>query len=593
MGMLFHRVRMFFTAQSQVHFLVLRRFGLLLCIMSTACTPLSAAATALRPLANPDFSGFYSPTSLNSSRVVVDDVRGWIYFYGAMTHLKGVRTSGIFRTSLAGVIDYSWLPQNVKPLRSVTIADNGDLLAMVEPEAVIGYLPSDASLDRLDVVRISYEAGVPAVTTHRLSVAQPGIQFDYLLAFTADTRWLYVVLRGRLTTASGQSISQTHLKRFSVTDQSLDASWGLVFDGQATLVGLHGGGLHLTYSSGPSSTQLKVQSVVKRVALAAGAAPGWTGAVDGMYPQKVLIDSTGRVYLTGNRSPHIQPFLEIHRFTATGEQDPTWSVERANSILPPGGWITNAVLANQRLVVTTDGGNVSPPTPPPPSLVSFDDAGNGRIVRQFSKDYSSSNAAPFPNGLIVGAGQLLSIRSQSIESLNQETFETQATYVGISTGAASTPQTITRYADGATTMVGRFSVWYEGQEFRNYIRYDANGIPDFNSRLGDTVDGAFNVFAGVSARGEVVLAGARDARTGALGFYVTATAHTAARTLDRWQSGVWRGGCERCGFSLALLHRSAEHSGATYPPRLHCYGHARSELGDQDCAHRQRPVWIS
>ena len=532
MGMLFHCARIFIKAPLQLPFLTLRRFYLLLCMMSAACMPLSSAATALRPLANPDFSGFYSPTSLNSSRVAIDDVRGWIYFYGAMTHLKGVRTGGIFRTSLAGVIDYSWLPQNVKPLRSVTIADNGDVLAMVEPEAVIGYLPSDASLDRLDVVRISHAAGAPAVTTYRLSAAQPGIQFDYLLAFTADTRWLYVILRGRLTTASGQSISQTHLKRFSVTDQSIDASWGQVFDGQATLVGLHGEGLYLTYSSGPSSTQLKVQSVVKRVALAASAAPSWTGAVDGMYPQTVLIDLIGRVYLTGNRSPSIQPFLEIHRLTATGEHDPTWSVERANSILPPSGWITNAVLVNQRLVVTTDGGNLSPPMPPPPSLVSFDDAGNGRIVRKFSKDYSSSNAAPFPNGLIVGAGQLLSIRSQSIESLNQETFETQATYGGISMGAASTPQTITRHADGATTMVGRFSVWYEGQEFRNFIRYDANGIPDFNSRLGDAVDAAFNVFAGVSARGEVVLRGARDARTGALGFYVTATANTAARTLD-------------------------------------------------------------
>ena len=532
MGVLFHCVRIFIKAPSRPPFLTLRRFYVLLCMMGTAGMALGSDATALRPLASPDFSGFYSPTSLNPSRIVVDDVRGWIYFYDATTHVKGVRTSGIFRTSLAGAIDYSWLPQNVKKLRSVAIADNGDLLAMVEPESVIGPLPSTGSLDDLEVVRIPHSAGVPAVTTYRLPVAQPGILFDYLLAFTADTRWLYVVLRGRLTTASGQSISQTHLKRFSVTDQSLDASWGLVFDGQATLVGLHGGGLYLTYSSGPSSTQPKVQSVVKRVALAPGAAPSWTGAVDGMYPQKVLIDSTGRVYLTGNRSPNIQPFLEIHRFTATGEQDPTWSAERANSILPPGGWIANAVLVNQRLAVTTDGGNVSPPTPPPPSLVSFDDAGNGRIVRQFGKDYRSSNAAPFPNRLIVGGGQLLSIRSQSIESLNQETFETQATYVGLSTGVASTPQTIRRHADGTTTMIGRFSVWYEGQEFRNFIRYDANGIPDFNSRLGDSVDGAFNVFAGVSARGEVVLTGARDARTGALGFYVTATAHTAARTLE-------------------------------------------------------------
>jgi hypothetical protein len=532
MMMLFYRVRMFFTALFRLTFLVLRRFVLLLCVTSAAGMALSASATEMRPLADPDFSGFYSPASLYGNRVVVDDVRGWIYFYGAFTHVKGVRTSGIFRTTLASVIDYSWLPQNVKPLRSITIADNGDVIAMVEPKSVIGYLPSDESLDRLDVVRISHVAGVPTISTYRLSVAQPGALFDYLIAFAADARWLYVVLRGRLATSPGQSTSQTHLKRFSAADQSLDATWGQVFDGQAVLVSLHSGGLYLAYSSGPSSTQPKVQSVVKRVALAAGAASGWTSTVDGIYPQRVLIDSAGRVYLTANRWPNIQPFLEIHRFTAAGEHDPTWSVERANSILPPGGWIANAVLVNQRLVVTTHGGSVSPPTPPPPSLVSYDDAGNGRIVRLFSKDYKASDAAPWPDALLMGAGRLLSIRSQSIELLNQETFEIQARYVGLSAGSATAPQKLIRHADGAVTMVGRFSIWYDGQEFRNFIRYDANGIPDFKSRLGDAVDGDFNVFSGVSATGAVVLTGARDARTGASSFYVTATANTPARTLN-------------------------------------------------------------
>ncbi len=532
MGLLFYRVRMFFTAPSQSLFLRLRRLGLLLCVTSTACMALSSAATALRPLASPDFSGFYAPASLSSNRIVVDEVRGWIYFYGATTHLKGVRTSGMFRTSLAGVIDYSWLPQNLKPLRSFTVADNGDVLAMVETVPVAIYLPSPESLTNVDVVRISQAAGAPVVATYRLPVAQSGIRFDYVIAFTADSRWLYVALRATQINTSGQSITQTHLKRFSIADQSLDANWGQVFDGQATLVGFHDGGLYLSYSSGPTSTQPKVQSIVQRVALATTATPSWTVTVYGIYPRNVLIDSIGRVYLTGNRYLNIQPVLEIHRFTATGEGDPAWSVERANSILPPGGWITNAVLVNQRLVVTTDGGNVSPPTPPPPSLVSFDDAGNGRIIRLFSKLYSSGNAAPSPNALIVGAGKLMSIRSQSIEILNQETFETQTTYAGLSAGSASTPRSIKRQPDGSTTMVGSFSVWYEGQEFRNFIRFDANGIPDFNSRLGDTVDAAFAVSVGVSARGEVVLAGASNAQTGGASFYVTATANTPARTLE-------------------------------------------------------------
>lgn len=178
MRMLFYRTRMFFEAMSQPAFLMLRRFGVLLCLTATACMAFGPTTTMLRPLADPDFSGFYSPTPLYQSSVVVDDVRGWIYFYGAMTHVKGVRISGVFRTSLAGVIDYSWLPQNLKKLRSVTIADNGDLLALVEPDSVIGLLPSDASLDGVDVVRISHAAGVPAVTTYRLRVAQPGILFD-------------------------------------------------------------------------------------------------------------------------------------------------------------------------------------------------------------------------------------------------------------------------------------------------------------------------------------------------------------------------------------------------------------------------------
>ena len=131
MGVLFHCVRIFIKAPSRLPFLTLRRLYVLLCMMGTAGMALGSAATALRPLASPDFSGFYSPTSLNSSRVAIDDVRGWIYFYGAMTHLKGVRTSGIFRTSLAGVIDYSWLPQNLKKLRSKKLSISSTPTVMV------------------------------------------------------------------------------------------------------------------------------------------------------------------------------------------------------------------------------------------------------------------------------------------------------------------------------------------------------------------------------------------------------------------------------------------------------------------------------
>lgn len=505
---------------------------LLLCVASAAYPVLSGAATPLRLLASPDLSGFHVPTRLDSSGVVTDDVRGWIYFYGAMTHINGVRISGVFRTSLDGVIDYSWLPQNLKPLTSAVIADNGDLLGLVEADENRQVPQIAVRLAYVDVVRVSQAAGPPATTTYRLPVAQFDTQFAYTSAFAASGPWIYLTLRGLQPDGSGRLTGQTHLKRFSVANQLPDTAWGRVFDGYATIVASDGGGLYLTYDSESSNLQPKWRTTVERVALAPSAAPSWTAAIERMQVPNVLIDSLGRVYVVGGRWPNIEPFPVIHRLTAAGVQDLTWAAERATSILPPRGDIRNAFLVNQRLIVTTYGGNVTPPEPPPPTLVSFDDVGNGRIVRRYDKDFRSPNAPPFNTAVFPSAGKIISIRARSLESLSPETFEALAIYDGISPGVASPPTSITREPGGATTMVGSFSVWHEGQEFKNYIRYQPNGTPDFNSRLGDNVDAAFTRLAGVSARGEAVLSGPSNPRTGAASFYVAATDTTPARQFD-------------------------------------------------------------
>ena len=90
------------------------------------------AVERFQSLVTPDLRYLYSQASFNKIRQIeVDERRGWVYHFGSVSHVKGVRVNGLFRTNLSGELDFSWLPAGVQQPSLVRVTENGELFVGV------------------------------------------------------------------------------------------------------------------------------------------------------------------------------------------------------------------------------------------------------------------------------------------------------------------------------------------------------------------------------------------------------------------------------------------------------------------------------
>ncbi len=473
----------------------------------------TAPSTTLRPLVSPDLTGFHQPISLASTDALIDETRGWIYFRG-VTHIKGVKVDGMFRSSLKGEIDYSWLPKNISGYRFFALAENGDLVFLSDttPDSVSSIDPIKSTALRL--LRISHISGAAVVTQTSIpNVGGEGMTQSLSSIAIADV-FLYFV-------TSDGSDSRNSLRRFNLSTSTLDGSWTRAVDPGARILKAAANAIYVTSTvilraspSAPPDPRAKVQ----RISIADNGSAWSTILAAGLKAAQV--DSVGRIYLLAEGADTPPKLLNVQRLNANGDADADWSIARDGTtsiglVARSSGW-----LVNNRLVVLVDS-----PSPLQRTLASF--GGSGTLITRRLVDANELGST-----LASSATRLFMVSAHSIDPLDTLTLRHEATFTGLYAGLGESPAHVMPQRDGSLIVAGNFSVWYEGEEYRNYMRLQANGLPDLSQRIDPEIA---NRFCGVvpQAKRDVLIYYSCEQSNGSSGiFYLFDPSRNISRVFD-------------------------------------------------------------
>ncbi len=435
-------------------------------------------SATLRPLVSPDLTGFHQPLSLARTGTLIDEKRGWIYFYGA-THINGVVVNGLFRTNLKGQVDYTWLPKKILITRYVALAENGDLIqvASVEsgPFSTIDFTNSTA----LRLARISHTTGAAIVAQTTIPNAGNERSVPYLSSLAITENLLYFVVREEFASSLGRSEYRTNLRRFNLSTLVVDPAWTRELGNGAGIIKAASNAIYVSEivdvrvsQSAPPEQRAKIQ----RISVAT-TEPAWSTTLGAGF-RAAQVDSAGRVYLLRDGIESAPTVFSVQRLTTEGEVDSDWStrlegIAITNSASRSSGW-----LIDDRFVVLLENKTFEP-TLLTQTLLSF----NSRGTLITSRILDPGRGDQLGSSFVGGEKQLYILGDQSISPLNAVTLQPTATFTGIAVGYTTSPTNFMPQADGSLIVTGSFSVWYEGEEYRNYVRFKANGLPDLSQRI--------------------------------------------------------------------------------------------------------------
>jgi hypothetical protein len=451
-------------------------FGIFFAQLTLAQTP---PVTTLRPLVSPDLTGFHRPISLARTGTIIDEARGWIYFYG-LTHIKGVKVDGIFRSSLKGEIDYTWLPKNISKFGFFALAENGDLVLVgdtTQDPVSTNDLPRSTAFRLL---RISHKSGAAEVTQTSIPNTGSERSVPSLSSIAIADNFLYFVVTARVASTIDGNDFRTSIRRFNLSTSAVDATWERPVDPSARILKATANAIYVTFTirvlASPSA-EFERREKVERIGLT-NSDRTWS-TILALGFKAAAVDSAGRVYLLADGFEAAPLVLKVQRLNANGDADSDWAITRDGTTLidflaRSSGW-----LVNDRFVVLLEN-QANSSALLKQALVSFDSRGAVIANRVVGPNELGSTLAG-------GATKLFMVGARSIAPLNTSTLRPEATFTGLYAGVAASPTHFMPQADGSLMVAGNFSVWYEGEEYRNYVRFQANGLPDLSQRIDNEI----------------------------------------------------------------------------------------------------------
>jgi hypothetical protein len=479
---------------------------------------------ALRAISTPDLSGLSSVDGVYRN-FLVDERRQRAYVLGGFTHARGLSVSGMFRTNLAGQMDVAWRPQDVPRLMKASLTEDGDLLGITSEKTFSFVNGIHRTLFAARVLRVSAVDGRINAEYNVLPFAESGGSYLAQQPMASDG-WVYVPVEYKLPsdkigpTGRRGSTTRTRVFRFNLETRAADEIWALDVSGTAQIFGATTDSLFLRTNSATSPSDSQTSSI-QRVSKSSAANERWTYSSSDFNITHGMLDQKGRAYFVARSTDPTKRQVFLKRLDQDGRLDSSWqpdSILESQSMLiePP-----NIALVNGNVAIL-EGSFQGARRTMLAVLHIFDEA--GRILRTHQiDDLAVHRAASVPQ--LVGGSRSLFVASSGFAANTLFSFDVASLAPRIrfelpSFGSNNISVKVLPLNDGGFLLSGRFSVWYEGIEFRNFVHLLPTGLPDFATRMLPDLAGDLAEISRNAANGELLLYAVSSTNDSVATFYL-------------------------------------------------------------------------